>query len=183
QNIKTPPLQDNNQNPFALLDLSKISQNAIDQVRDEYLATQRTESVRNATSITPEVLATISQMIKETNLLTVLKQCKARQDKKEKELFSHRLAIQQQYKKQKDSVMAKQLIGIEGSERELKAIDHEMNKELHRMDLQIIKDMDAEATYLQREFVKLNVPLFKVSQDPKDIKLQQKVLFILQDMI
>lgn len=51
------------------------------------------------------------------------------------------------------------------------------------MDLQIIKDMDGEIKYLQQEFVKLNVPLFKVTNNPNDIKLQQKVLFMLQDMI
>lgn len=58
-----------------------------------------------------------------------------------------------------------------------------MNQELHKLDLQIIKDMDKEVTYLQGEFVKLNVPLFKVTRDPNDIKLQQKVLFMLQDMM
>lgn len=62
-------------------------------------------------------------------------------------------------------------------------VEREMNQELHGLDLQIIKDMDKEVTYLQQEFVKLNVPLFKVTKDPNDIKLQQKVLFMLQDMI
>ncbi|OBZ90223.1 hypothetical protein A0J61_01736 [Choanephora cucurbitarum] len=178
QDIKTPQ-----ENPLAQLDLSKISQDVIEQVRDEYLARQRTEAVRNATSMTPEVLATISQMVKETHLLTLLKDCKARQDKKERELFTHRVAIQERYKKQRDSMMAKQLIGINVNERELQALDDEMTGELHAMDLQIIKEMDAEVTHLQKEFVRLQVPLFKVSQDPSDVKLQQKVLFILQDMI
>lgn len=58
-----------------------------------------------------------------------------------------------------------------------------MNQELRRLDLQIIKDMDKEVTYLQKEFVKLNVPLFKLTKEPNDLKLQQKVLFMLQDMI
>lgn len=51
------------------------------------------------------------------------------------------------------------------------------------MDLQVLKDMDGEMRYLQSEFVKLSVPLFKVTNDVNVIKLQQKVLFILQDMI
>lgn len=50
------------------------------------------------------------------------------------------------------------------------------------MDLQILKEMDKEVKYLQQEFVQLKVPLFKVSNNPNDIKLQQKVLFILQDI-
>lgn len=62
-------------------------------------------------------------------------------------------------------------------------VEQELNQELHRMDLQILKDMDKEVTYLQQEFVKLKVPLFKVTNDVNDIKLQQKVLFMLQDMI
>lgn len=62
-------------------------------------------------------------------------------------------------------------------------IERELNQELHRMDLQILKDMDKEVTYLQQEFVKLKVPLFKVTNDVNEIKLQQKVLFMLQDMI
>jgi hypothetical protein len=58
-----------------------------------------------------------------------------------------------------------------------------MHNELRRMDLQILKDMDGEVKYLQQEFVKLNVPLFKVTNNVNDIKLQQKVIFMLQDMI
>lgn len=62
-------------------------------------------------------------------------------------------------------------------------LERELNQELHQMDLQILKDMDKEVTYLQQEFVKLKVPLFKVTKDVNEIKLQQKVLFMLQDMI
>lgn len=62
-------------------------------------------------------------------------------------------------------------------------LERELNQELHQMDLQILKDMDKEVTYLQQEFVKLKVPLFKVTNDVNEIKLQQKVLFMLQDMI
>lgn len=50
------------------------------------------------------------------------------------------------------------------------------------MDLQILREMDKEVRCLQQEFVQLKVPLFKVSNDPNDLKLQQKVLFILQDI-
>jgi hypothetical protein len=62
-------------------------------------------------------------------------------------------------------------------------VDRELNGELRQLDLQIIKDMDKEVRYLQQEFVNLNVPLFKVTNDPNDIKLQQRVLVMLQDMI
>ncbi|KAI7868687.1 uncharacterized protein EV154DRAFT_531163 [Mucor mucedo] len=167
------------------LDLSNISQSVIDQVRNEYLTKKKSEDkLKNATTITPEVLVTIGKMVQETDLVKVLKKCKERQDNKEKELYSHRESIKARYSKQKESILAKQLIGVKSNNpNELQMVEREMNQELHGLDLQIIKDMDKEVTYLQQEFVKLNVPLFKVTKDPNDIKLQQKVLFMLQDMI
>jgi ethanolamine ammonia-lyase large subunit len=90
------------------LDLSSISQNLIEQVRSEYLTKKSTEDrIKNATSITPEVLVTIGKMVQETELIAVLKKCKERQDNKERELFSHRESIKLRYKKQKESVLAK----------------------------------------------------------------------------
>ncbi|RCH79595.1 hypothetical protein CU098_003042 [Rhizopus stolonifer] len=182
QDIKTPSEPQTTTLPVGL-DLSKISQNVIDQVRNEYLATKKNQEIKNATSITPEVLSAISRLVKETNLIDTLKQCKSRQDKKERELYAHRESIRERYRKQKDGVLAKQLIGVQKVDKELKQIENEMSKELHRMDLQIIKDMDTEVKHLQQAFSKLDVPFFKVTNDPQDIKLQQKVLFILQDMI
>ncbi|KAI7901689.1 uncharacterized protein BX663DRAFT_531751 [Cokeromyces recurvatus] len=166
------------------LDLSNIRSDVIDQVRQEYL-TKKTqeEKLKNATTITPEVLAAISNLVKETNLIQVLKKCKERQDKKERELFKHRESIKERYKKQRENFLAKELIGVNCDPNVLQALDREMKHELHRLDLQILKDMDGEVRYLQQEFVKLNVPLFKISNNPNDIKIQQKVLYILQDML
>lgn len=65
------------------------------------------DKVKNATSITPEVLVALGNMVKETNLIQVLKHCKERQDKKERELFAHRETIKERYKKQKDNLLAK----------------------------------------------------------------------------
>ncbi|GAA5804421.1 hypothetical protein EDC94DRAFT_568113 [Helicostylum pulchrum] len=167
------------------LDLSNISQSVIDQVRTEYLTKKESEEkLKNATTITPQVLVTIGKLVQETDLIQVLKKCKERQDSKEKELFMHRESIKERYSKQKESILAKELIGVKNNNpNELKMVEQELNQELHRMDLQILKDMDKEVTYLQQEFVKLKVPLFKVTNDVNDIKLQQKVLFMLQDMI
>ncbi|GAA5817589.1 hypothetical protein MFLAVUS_011137 [Mucor flavus] len=167
------------------LDLSNISQSVIDQVRTEYLTKKDSEEkLKNATTITPQVLVNIGKLVQETDLIQVLKKCKERQDSKEKELFMHRESIKERYSKQKESILAKELIGVKSNNpNELKMTEQELNQELHRMDLQILKDMDKEVTYLQQEFVKLKVPLFKVTNDVNEIKLQQKVLFMLQDMI
>ncbi|CEP14124.1 hypothetical protein [Parasitella parasitica] len=165
------------------LNLSSINPDLIQQVRQEYL-TKKTneESLRNATSLTPEVLIAIANMAKTTELISVMKKCKQRQDKKEQELYSHRESIKRRYKKQKENLMAKELIGVKIGADEIKSIDRELDRELHAMDLQVLKEMDKEVKHLQQEFVQLNVPLFKVSNDPNDIKLQQKVLHILQDI-
>ncbi|KAI9358811.1 hypothetical protein BD770DRAFT_363833 [Pilaira anomala] len=187
QDIVTPeiPTSEPVVNPLPSgLDLSNISQSVIEQVRTEYLTKKNSEDkLKNATTITPEVLVSIGKLVQETNLIEVLKKCKERQDKKEQELYSHRESIKQRYSKQKDSILAKELIGVKSNPNELKMLERELNQELHQMDLQILKDMDKEVTYLQQEFVKLKVPLFKVTKDVNEIKMQQKVLFMLQDMI
>lgn len=65
------------------------------------------ESLKHATTVTPDVLTAISRMVKETQLLNVLRKCKARQDKKERELFKHRETIKARHQKQKDAIFAK----------------------------------------------------------------------------
>lgn len=90
------------------LNLSNISQSLIDQVRNEYLTKKKSEEkLKNAKTITPEVLVTIGQMVQETDLVQVLKKCKERQDSKEKELYSHRESIKMRYSKQKEGILAK----------------------------------------------------------------------------
>lgn len=77
-------------------------------MRQEYLTKKTTEdSLRNATSLTPEVLIAIANMAKETELKSVMKKCKQRQDEKERELFAHRESIKSRYKKQKENLLAK----------------------------------------------------------------------------
>ncbi|KAL9551333.1 hypothetical protein MBANPS3_004312 [Mucor bainieri] len=197
QNVKTPstagdanepqqqplPASTSTHNHLAGLNLSSINPALIQQVRQEYIAKKSTEdSLRNATSLTPEVLIAIANMAKETELKSVMKKCKQRQDEKEKELYAHRESIKSRYRKQKENLMAKELIGVKVDPNEIRSIDRELDRELRSMDLQILKEMDKEVRFLQQEFVRLKVPLFKVSSDPSDLKLQQKVLFILQDI-
>ncbi|KAF1803280.1 hypothetical protein V8B55DRAFT_1504096 [Mucor lusitanicus] len=178
-----PPSSTSTHDQLAGLNLSSINPALIQQVRQEYLTKKTTEdSLRNATSLTPEVLIAIANMAKETELKSVMKKCKQRQDEKERELFAHRESIKSRYKKQKENLLAKELIGVKVDPNETRSIDRELDRELRSMDLQILKEMDKEVRYLQQEFVRLKVPLFKVSNDPNDLKLQQKVLFILQDI-
>jgi hypothetical protein len=53
------------------------------------------------------VLVAVGNMIKNTNIIQVLKKCKERQDRKERELYSHRESIKERYKKQKENTLAK----------------------------------------------------------------------------
>ncbi|CEI89049.1 hypothetical protein RMCBS344292_04392 [Rhizopus microsporus] len=65
----------------------------------------------------------------------------------------------------------------------MKEIERECRQELRRMDLHVLKEMDKQVKYVQQELSKLKVPSFKITNDPKEIKLQQKVLYIIQDML
>ncbi|ORE05662.1 hypothetical protein BCV72DRAFT_229452 [Rhizopus microsporus var. microsporus] len=111
QDIKLPEQTTTNDKvdpSLANLDLSNISQNVIEQVRKEYLSSKEPEKTfEGITSITPEVLVHIATMAKETDLLKIIRQCKERQDKIEKELFAHRESIKQRYERQKQSMLAK----------------------------------------------------------------------------
>ncbi|KAI8973441.1 hypothetical protein BDF20DRAFT_824391 [Mycotypha africana] len=165
------------------IDFSSIRQDVINQVRAEYLQKEEEKVLKNATSVTPEVLVKLGSLVKETNLLQVLKDCKRRQDRKEKELFAQRQAIEAKFKKQKDAILTKEMLGVKVDPSELKKLEKEKDKKLHIMDLLVLKEMDKEVKYLQQEFVNLEVPLFRVTQDPKQLKLQQKILNMLQDML
>ncbi|CEG73091.1 hypothetical protein RMATCC62417_08536 [Rhizopus microsporus] len=186
QDIKLPEQTTTNDKvdpSLANLDLSNISQNVIEQVRKEYLSSKEPEKTfEDIKSITPEVLVHIATMAKETDLLKIIRQCKERQDKIEKELFAHRESIKQRYEQQKQSMLAKELIGIKDPEG-MKEIERECRQELRRMDLHVLKEMDKQVKYVQQELSKLKVPSFKITNDPKEIKLQQKVLYIIQDML
>lgn len=77
-------------------------------MRKEYLSSKEPEKTfEDMKSITPEVLVHIATMAKETDLLKIIRQCKERQDKIEKELFAHRESIKQRYEQQKQSMLAK----------------------------------------------------------------------------
>ncbi|EIE79367.1 hypothetical protein RO3G_04072 [Rhizopus delemar RA 99-880] len=187
QDIKIPNETANTIDPsLTNLDLSNINQNVIDQVRKEYLSStnnsKQEDQFKNVTSITPEVLVHLANMTKETNLLQVIREHKERQNQIEKELFEHRESIKKRYEEQKKSLLAKELIGIKDPKR-MKYIEAECEKELHKMDLHVLKEMDKRAKQLQRDLMKLKVPLFKETNEPKEIKLQQKILFIIQDML
>ncbi|KAI8889328.1 hypothetical protein K501DRAFT_329139 [Backusella circina FSU 941] len=186
------------------LNLSSFDPNIINQVRQEYLAKKEhisppttsspttsfptntlddlLDSLKHATTVTPDVLTAISRMVKETQLLNVLRKCKTRQDKKERELFDHRESIKARHQKQKDAIFAKELIGV-SDPNAIKLLERESAQELKRMDIQILKDMDKESRLLQEELTKLKVPLFKVTHQPQELQTQQKVLTILVDMM
>ncbi|KAI8969804.1 hypothetical protein BDB01DRAFT_751070 [Pilobolus umbonatus] len=164
------------------LDITNISPDLIKEVRQEYLATQQKDDISTATSITPEVLLYVGKLAKETNVIDVLRQCKIRQDRKEAELFQHRQSIKARYNKQRESIQAKELIGIYDPQA-LQSLERELARELRKMDIQIVKDMDKEVRYLQQEMSKLKVPFFKVTNEPNEISLQLKILSLLQDMI
>lgn len=61
-------------------------------------------------------------------------------------------------------------------------LERDCQRELRKMDLHVLKEMDKLVKNLQRDLMKLKVPLFKETDDPKDIKLQQQIVLILHSM-
>lgn len=165
------------------LDLTKINPDLIKEVRQEYLATQKNkehDDISTATTLTPEVLVYIGRLVKETNVIEVLKKCKQRQDRKERELYAHRQSVISRYNKLKDTIRAKELIGVYDTHA-LQTLERDMKNELRLLDMEIVKDMDKEVGYLQQQMGMLKVPFFTGHEN--DMNLQHKVLSILMDMI
>ncbi|KAG0164861.1 hypothetical protein DFQ28_009581 [Apophysomyces sp. BC1034] len=194
-------LQEANQTPAehptsvaipSVLDLSSIDQDVIQQVRQEYQAQHAKpstdsldsllDSIRAETTITPDVLVALGRMVKETDLLQVLRDMKCMQDRKEQELFDYRQEIQKRQAKQKDAVCAKALIGANGPGA-VAEFDKTSAAELKKLDTYILHQMDKEYRNQQETLMKLKVPFFKMTSDPSEMKLQQKVISILHDMV
>ncbi|CAO3691272.1 unnamed protein product [Rhizopus stolonifer] len=142
---------------------------------------QEEDNFENVTNITPDVLIQIANMAKKTNLLQLIKHHNERQNKIEKDLFDHRGSIKKRYEEQKKGFLAKELIGIKDPEA-LRMLERDCQRELRKMDLHVLKEMDKLVKNLQRDLMKLKVPLFKETDDPKDIKLQQQIVLILHSM-
>ncbi|KAF7728270.1 Protein dgcr6 [Apophysomyces ossiformis] len=173
----------------SVLDLASIDQDVIQQVRQEYQAQHAKnsldtllDSLQTETNITPDVLMALGRMVKETDLLEVLRDMKSVQDLKEQELFEYRQEIQKKHAKRKDALYAKTLIGA-GDPAEMAAFDKSSAAELKKVDASILIQLDRQVRNQQQRLMELKVPFFKVTNDPSEIKLQQKILSILQDMM
>lgn len=113
-------------------------------------------------------------------MLSVLQGCKESQHRKEKELYQQRQELVQQHQKQRDALFAKELVGAPV---DWESLEKQSEKELKQMDTHIVHEMDREIRSQQAKLAKLRVPFFKVTSSMDDIKMQHKVLSILQDMI
>ncbi|KAI8388412.1 uncharacterized protein BYT42DRAFT_611462 [Radiomyces spectabilis] len=192
--------------PFIIpptLDISKINPQLIQEVRAEYLASQQKttaipvtdekqsaepsldqllDSLQTVKTVTPELLMALGRMTQETKLIQVLRDCKRRQDAKERDLFNRREEILKKHQKHRDAIFAKELIGAV-TPNEIQRFEDGVNEELKHMDIHILQELDKEARRQQQALEMLKVPCFKVTSDASDLKMQSKVLSILQDMI
>lgn len=115
------------------IDLSSISADVIRQVQQEYWSQQRQQrdeepthtkqqrreedpnsldrllnsiSFKDLKSINSEVLVALGRMVKETNLMQVLRECRRAQDEKEQSLFEQRQNLMKKFDKRKDELFA-----------------------------------------------------------------------------
>ncbi|KAL0073783.1 hypothetical protein J3Q64DRAFT_1704757 [Phycomyces blakesleeanus] len=192
-----PPVVEQPQIPTAI-DLALIDQDVIDQVRNEYWAKQKASvkqeeeqdnsldsllvSLASATSITPDVLGAVARMVKETDILDIVKEMKDRQDQKEQEMFEHRQSIEERQKKERNGLFARELIGACKPE-ELETLEEKIKCELEQVDRHVLRSMDRERARQQIILEKRKVPFFRVTDKPSEMKMQQKMLSILLDMI
>lgn len=115
------------------IDLSRISADVIRQVQQEYWSQQRQRrdeepthtkqqrreedpnsldrllnsiSFKDLKSINSEVLVALGRMVKETNLMQVLRECRRTQDEKEQSLFEQRQNLMKKFDKRKDELFA-----------------------------------------------------------------------------
>ncbi|KAG2185083.1 hypothetical protein INT43_000996 [Umbelopsis isabellina] len=197
---QAPNLQPSYNIDFSLLDPALVS-----QVRSEYLAqkssnnappapkamessTSANDNLEAAKSITPEVLVRLSQLAKDTDLLTVLHDMQEEQHNREKEMWSRREKLKGTLDKEREHLLAshqfclRDMIGIDVT-KELEELDTKIANEMKRFDHSIIRDMDRQKKRQEEELIKLQVPFFHKTQDPVLIKLQAKVFKILLDMM
>ncbi|KAI9027409.1 hypothetical protein CLU79DRAFT_739092 [Phycomyces nitens] len=120
-------------------------------------------------------------MVKETDILDVLREMKDRQDKKEQEMFEHRQKIEERQKKERNGLFARELIGACQPE-ELEALEEKIKSELEQVDRHVLRSMDRERARQQTILEKRKVPFFRVTDKPSEMKMQQKMLSILLDM-
>lgn len=63
-------------------------------------------SFKDLKSINSEVLVALGRMVKETNLMQVLRECRRAQDEKEQSLFEQRQNLMKKFDKRKDELFA-----------------------------------------------------------------------------
>ncbi|KAI9313812.1 hypothetical protein BX666DRAFT_1863984, partial [Dichotomocladium elegans] len=138
------------------------------------------DQVQESTKVNSKVLLALGRLTKETNLIQVLQECKDAQHRKEKELFEQRQAMVDRQQKLRDGLFAKELVGAAA---DWEGLEKQSEAELKKMDIHILREMDRETRTQQEKLAKLRVPFFKKTANPADVKMQHKILSILQDMI
>ncbi|KAI7849654.1 hypothetical protein BDC45DRAFT_271182 [Circinella umbellata] len=138
------------------------------------------DSLRNTTKVTPQVLEALGRMCRETDLLSVLRECQHSQHNLEEELNRKRQEVQSRHQKSKDALFAQELVG---KTPDYEAIEKKAQEELRKIDMHILRQMDNQLRSQQGRLAMLKVPFFKQTNDPAEIQMQHKILSILLDMI
>ncbi|KAJ2961575.1 hypothetical protein NQZ79_g3176 [Umbelopsis isabellina] len=162
-----------NLQPSYNIDFSLLDPALVSQVRSEYLAQQSSnnapapkakesftdvdndnEDLEAAKSITPEVLVKLSHLAKDTDLLAVLRNLQEEQHSREKEMWSRREELKAKLDKEREHLLARDIIGIDVT-KELEELDTEIANELKKFDHSIIRDMDRQKKRQEEELIKV----------------------------
>ncbi|KAI9278217.1 hypothetical protein BDA99DRAFT_491476 [Phascolomyces articulosus] len=138
------------------------------------------DSLRSATQVTPQVLVALGRMCKETDLLSVLRECQQAQHRIEEELFRKRQEVESSHQKSRDALFAQELVG---KTPDYEVLEKKSQAELKKIDIHVLRQMDSQLRIQQDRLAKLKVPFFKQTLDPAEIQMQHKILSILLDMI
>ncbi|CAO3590689.1 unnamed protein product [Absidia cylindrospora] len=164
--------------PFANVPLDIFSQldpTVINQVRQEYMASQTGHDTNTTTASTPEptldelldslahektitekLVLALDRMKNETPVLRTIAECQSAQNEQEKRLHHERKVLLERHQSQLDTILAKEWIGAKNAD-EKRSFKEKAAEELDQMDRRILREFDLELRRQQEIFKKVSV--------------------------
>ncbi|ORZ14563.1 hypothetical protein BCR42DRAFT_452321 [Absidia repens] len=177
---------------------SQLDPAVVNQVRQEYLASQTDHDISTTTTttleptldelldslahektITKKLALALDRMKNETPVLQTIAECQSAQNEREKRLHHERNALLERHQAKLETILAKEWIGAKNAD-EKQSFKEKAAEELDQMDRRILRELDLELRRQQEIFKKIKVPLFYVTKDPSAISLQQQVISLLK---
>ncbi|KAJ3403751.1 hypothetical protein HDV05_007655 [Chytridiales sp. JEL 0842] len=159
-------------NPSNLQQTPSVSQSVEDLLK----------SLQEPQRLTPSVVVALAKMAGDSTVTSQVKRLHDEQRRKERTLLDQRKALQEDHDKKRNQVYADEIIR-KITPQDARRMDEELEKELVQFDKMIWNELKRLSRIHQKEFEKLGIPLFKVTDDVNEIRLQKKVLQLMVDMM